>query len=684
MLFIEGVALRAVAVDLQCPAAVFPMRRAWLCAQWCADAPYSEGRCSLVWDVRSGLVYVHGHHQVFFGLSCITGAALAPTDLPDFPTKEVLRTIAGKYARGVWMECQSGAQMPLGRLEARCDSKKPARFRKRRRVSLALRAFSPAAKKRVVVDLSIQPIGALPMAVHVTFRDVSFAYPGTSDNAVSHVDASFSLGWTGVVGPAGSGKSTVAKLACGLLGPDAGDVFGTGNIALAYCGQQVLSLPDNAYDFASDWGRTAQGLRRALGIGDDWVWRFDALSAGERKLLGVACALAVEPDLLVVDEPTAFLDTSARDGVLRALEAFHGCGLVVSSDAELLDALADRCLFMDGGYATMRSGGYRAGRLQEQRDQKADEVRLERARRELDRLEREKQRRADDALRAEFNRSGGVLDPRDHDARARKRLYVASGQDGKRGKLSAALDARVAAAREVIASAPAEEPVVAKAWRGARPASDDSRGFAFDSCDLPLGEDCVLAVPELFVGPAEHVAIVGGTGAGKTQLLHWLSDQARRDARVLLILQEVPDDFARRIVAEIKALGPEERDYVLSVVSRLGVRSTALLQGSSASPSEVRALLLACGMLTSHELILVDDPTCHMDPAASAAFGEMLATCPCALVVAAPDVSTARALAGTVWRIDRAAAGNGALCVEASQAGALQTGSPWAPGGETE
>ena len=522
------------------------------------------------------------------------------------------------------------------------------------------------------------------MAVHVAFHDVSFAYPGTSDNTVSHIDVSFPLGWTGIVGPGGSGKSTVAKLACGLLEPDVGNVFGTGSVALAYCGQQVLSLPDNAYDFASDWGKTAQGLRRALGIGDDWVWRFDTLSAGERKLLGVACALAVESDLLVVDEPTAFLDAPARDGVIRALETFHGCGLVVSNDAELLDVLASRCLFMDGGRATMRSGGYRAGRLQEQRDQKAGEVRLERARRELDRLEREKQRRADDALRAEFNRSGGVLDPRDHDARARKRLYVASGQDGKRGKLSAALDARVAAAREVLASAPVEEPAAVEAWRGVRSASGDGRGFAFERCDLPLGEDCALAVPELLVGPAEHVAIVGGTGAAKTQLLHRLSEQARRDARVLSIPQEVSDDLARQVVAKAKALDPEERDYVLSVVFRLGMHSAVLLQGGSASPSEVRALLLACGMLTPCELVLVDDPICHLDPAASVALGEMLAACPCALVVATSDVSMVRAVAGTAWRIDRAAAGDGTLHVEASRADALQTGSPQVPKGETE
>ena len=200
------------------------------------------------------------------------------------------------------------------------------------------------------------------MPLHVTLRGVSYTYPGMADQAVSHIDAAFPPGWTGIVGPNGSGKSTVARLACGQLVPDAGSVAGIAHAACSYCEQQVLDLPANAADFACDWGRAARTLRRLLGVEDNWAWRFEALSTGERKRLQIACALVQEPDLLVLDEPTNFLDAPTRALVRQALAIYRGCGLLISHDRALLDALAGRCLFMEGGRGTMRPGTYTAGR----------------------------------------------------------------------------------------------------------------------------------------------------------------------------------------------------------------------------------------------------------------------------------------------------------------------------------
>ena len=53
-------------------------------------------------------------------------------------------------------------------------------------------------------------------------------------------------------------------------------------------------------------------IRRELGIGDDWPWRPGTLSDGEAKRLQIACALATDPDVLVLDEPTAGLDPEER------------------------------------------------------------------------------------------------------------------------------------------------------------------------------------------------------------------------------------------------------------------------------------------------------------------------------------------------------------------------------------
>lgn len=498
--------------------------------------------------------------------------------------------------------------------------------------------------------------------MHVTLRGVSYAYPGMSDFAVCGVDAAFPPGWTGIVGPNGGGKSTIAKIACGLIVPDAGTVSGTAQAVAAYCEQQVLDLPANACDFACDWGQRAQELRRTLGVGDDWAWRFDTLSAGERKRLQIACALALEPDLLALDEPTNFLDAPTRDRVARALGTYRGCGLLVSHDRALLDALVGRCLFVEGGRATMRPGTYTVARAQAQREQQAAQTARDQAKRELARIEREKRRRAEEAQRAESGRSNRGIDPRDSDARAKKGLYIVSGQDGRRGRLSAALDARVAAARSALDGARVEKRYDADVWLETRPSR---RNLVADlaPCTLEMGEGRALAVPPLAVGPTEHVGVAGANGAGKSTLVRHLLAHVADDLRTLVIPQEVGEGEAAAVLAGAKRLAPDELGRVLSIVAQLGSRPQTLLQGGATSPGELRKLMLAQGMLRSPELIVMDEPTNHLDIASIEALQRMLAACPCALVLVSHDAPFLEATTQVRWQVERGEDGVGRVRV---------------------
>lgn len=490
------------------------------------------------------------------------------------------------------------------------------------------------------------------MPLHVTLRGVSYAYPGMADQAVSHIDAAFPPGWTGIVGPNGSGKSTVARLACGQLVPDAGSVAGIAHAACSYCEQQVLDLPANAADFACDWGHAARTLRRLLGVEDNWAWRFETLSAGERKRLQIACALVQEPDLLVLDEPTNFLDAPTRALVRQALAIYRGCGLLISHDRALLDALAGRCLFMEGGRGTMRPGTYTAGRKQELRERQTAEARREQAKRELSRLEREKRRRTEDAVRAESRRSGRGVDPHDHDARDKRRLYIVSGQDGRRGKLSAALDARVAAAQETLAGAVVKRRYDADVWLETRP-SRRNLVVRLTPCTLAMGEGRTLEVPPLAVGPTEHVGVTGANGAGKSTLVHHLLGQVPADLRTLVIPQEVGARQAAEVLAGVKRLAPDELGRVLSIVAQLGSRPQTLLQGDAASPGELRKLMLAQGLLGAPELVVMDEPANHLDIASIEALQRVLADCPCALVLVSHDAPFLEATTHTRWQVGR-------------------------------
>ena len=216
----------------------------------------------------------------------------------------------------------------------------------------------------------------------LTLHDIRYTYPGSPAPALDLVSATFAEGWCGIVGDNGCGKSTLARIACGLLAPDSGSTFP--RLSAAYCPQDASTPPEMLEDFACDFSREAQRLRESLGIENDMPWRFGALSYGEQKKLQVACALWQNPTVLALDEPTNHVDAPCRDALADALEGFRGIGLLISHDRALLNRLADRCLMHEAGSWTcllytsrtmeasfvkgpvrMLAGGMRAKRVRE-------------------------------------------------------------------------------------------------------------------------------------------------------------------------------------------------------------------------------------------------------------------------------------------------------------------------------
>jgi putative ABC transport system ATP-binding protein len=156
-------------------------------------------------------------------------------------------------------------------------------------------------------------------------------------------------GATAVLGPSGSGKSTLLRLPKRLADPDEGTVRFRGDdvrfldpLELRRRAVLVPQLPAPVPGTVADNVRYGPGLlgrevepRRHLelaGLDDSFADR-DAsrLSVGEQQRVMLARALALEPDVLLLDEPTAALDESAKAGVERAL-----CGLRGQSGLSLV------------------------------------------------------------------------------------------------------------------------------------------------------------------------------------------------------------------------------------------------------------------------------------------------------------------------------------------------------------
>lgn len=180
---------------------------------------------------------------------------------------------------------------------------------------------------------------------------------------LSDVALSLSAGQTlALVGPSGCGKSTLLHLVAGLLIPSEGRIDNAfDNIACMF--QQPRLMPwKNAIDNIAlglkargmaTAGRRARaaGLARALGLDDDDLHKYpQELSGGMQSRVALGRALAIEPDLLLLDEPFSALDVGLKLSLYRYLRAEidrrRTAVLMITHDLMEAVRLADRILMM--------------------------------------------------------------------------------------------------------------------------------------------------------------------------------------------------------------------------------------------------------------------------------------------------------------------------------------------------
>jgi ATPase subunit of ABC transporter with duplicated ATPase domains len=483
----------------------------------------------------------------------------------------------------------------------------------------------------------------------VDFQNVSFSYTGMSAPLIDGFTCRFHNGWTGVVGANGTGKSTLLKLATGLLAPEAGEVR-TPASAL-YCEQRTDDPPALFEDLVIAEDRDAVLIRADLGVENDWIDRWTTLSHGERKRAQVGVMLWRRPDVLAVDEPTNHLDAAAKSLLARTLEKYRGVGLLVSHDRELLDLLCTHVLFVDPPDIMLRRGGFTHAWEEAQRDALARERRLKRARAERKKIERESARRRDEASKADQKRSKRGLECGDSDGREKIDRARMSGKDAVAGKLYRQIQGRLSQARDREREIKTSKIYEMGIWL---PGSRSKRDVLFDiePGALDLGGGRTLRHEALAMQPDERIALTGPNGTGKSTLVRRIAGSLNVEAdRLTYVPQEIDATDSARILSNARDLPKKELGVMMTVISRLGSRPNRLLESTEPSPGETRKLLLAMGIAREPHLIIMDEPTNHMDLPSIQCLEEALGECPCGLLLVSHDMLFLRGLTTRQWHI---------------------------------
>ncbi|WP_314686114.1 energy-coupling factor transporter ATPase [uncultured Bifidobacterium sp.] len=467
-------------------------------------------------------------------------------------------------------------------------------------------------------------------------KDVSLSYDAGRSWALAHIDLDVPRGQRlCVVGPNGSGKSTLARILAGLAAPDGGRVGLLGLTVYDAAGphpalyrrarrgigavfqnpeDQIITTvveddvafgPENLALDRPTIGRRVHDSLAHVGLSSRGRSDPTRMSGGQQQRVAIAGTLAMSPQMVVLDEPTAMLDAGARDAVMRILDGMQRRGVTIVHVTHRREEIvrADRVIRMERGAIVqdvVMAGG--------------DDVR------DAERLVTQPLPRHDDPKLARIVR--GLVDD-GYEPNGRARSIPGSPGDGVR-----------LSARPISGALP---------LRPSRPASPVVRAEHL-TLRYPDTGRVVLDDVNARISPGSRVAVVGRNGSGKSTLARLvcgllpatsgrlevagvdLSSRRRRraglfDHGVGYVMQHPERQLFATTVIEDVAFGPRNQGLEADDVRRraedaleaLGVRPLADRSPFALSGGQRRLVAIA-GVVACHpRLLVLDEPTTGLD-----------------------------------------------------------------------
>lgn len=512
------------------------------------------------------------------------------------------------------------------------------------------------------------------------------AYGHPAQNSPLFTEVAFDLrpgDRVALVGPNGTGKTSLLRLMTGELTPSEGAIARRPGLQVASLSQVCLAPPDMLlldhvlasrpelaslrerirhletrldepeqalayadaladYEAADGYALEAEAERILAGLGlADLQQPMRELSGGQRTLAGLARVLMSSAELLLLDEPTNHLDLGARAWLVDYLQALDAAFLVVSHDRRFLEAVARRTFELRNGTLSVFEGDYAFYR----------EARALRERQAWERYEGEMRRRAAEERAArERMRLAQQVAKAPPEARLSKDFYGAKA--ARIARTASILRAR-SERRDAPSKPRIEAPIPTLTFPNVTPSGEvvfRVEGMSKTFGDAPLIQDLDWSILR-----GERWAVTGGNGSGKSTLLKLLLGQVAPDAgtvergagvRIGYFAQEGENLDLERSPLDLCLEVYPDRSWVRTLLACMRVGASHVERPiGTMSAGERGKVAIARLLLSGANVLLMDEPTNHLDLDAREALEETLSQYPGTLIVISHDPAFVEALA---------------------------------------
>ncbi len=450
-----------------------------------------------------------------------------------------------------------------------------------------------------------------------------------------------------LLGHNGSGKTTLLNLLKGELEPTDGDIILSGNLHMlrqedrlegdATVLEALLSTHKRFFELYLEMTRLeqegmAEPLRYADGVAafselggfdllteitqmvtalgfDEMLLKTSVtqLSGGERRLLKLMSAFLLPPDLLILDEPSNYLDERAISFLIEKIQAFSGACLIVSHDRWFLDQTVAKVLELEHRRISEYKGDYSTFRATKDGIFREKVRKKEKLETEIDKLEAVERTYKVWGARKEKEKSGAM-------------------DKGFIGARAAKLQKRGIMAKERM-----QDRI--ETLKETKPWIDKHYQIAFEKANVPSGtclliqdlsfayEEPLLEKLSLTLEWGERLALSGSNGSGKSTLIKLMLTELKPQAGKVMWSKRVElaylpqlwtDPAHLKTVAEL--FSEDESPQARLMLGALRVKGDLFFQPFSAlSEGQKRKLRLVRLMLDKPNVLILDEPTTHLD-----------------------------------------------------------------------